>query len=102
MANASQSNRVVALRNEPAWSTSQSAGGANRVQAELGRALKEFFGFIKPVQSNLRSMTSAEPHGGDIEAVSRDLDTALATLKRSVASAVKTHKHDKKKDLSMV
>lgn len=72
---------------------SNSAG--NRAQAELGRALKEFFGDIKPVQQNLKFIHKVEPPSNNLQDVARDLDKALKNLKSAVSAAVQMHKEDR-------
>nr|CAB3259102.1 kinesin-like protein KIF28P [Phallusia mammillata] len=66
-----------------------------RVQAELGRALKEFFGDIRPVQHNLKIIHQRAPPNGDLKALSRDLDEALTNLRSAVALAVQIHKEER-------
>nr|XP_039259783.1 kinesin-like protein KIF28P isoform X1 [Styela clava] len=99
-------------------SSSAASQGNNNVQAELGRALKRYFGDIKPIQSQMQYLLSSEmppeparsKHGSvkgdsydrlrsfadvrqkDIDQLSEGFNKALLTLKSSVAATVRARK----------
>ena len=77
----------------------------NRVQVELGKALKTFFADVKHIQKDLREMSLEEcGHENDlaITMISQNLDNVVGTLKSGVATAVRIHKMERRVSLGNV
>ena len=70
---------------------------ANKVQAEMGRALKSFFSEVKHIQNDLRDISSSDSElaNRQVLEVSQNLDHLLIGLKGRVSTAIRNHKLEK-------
>jgi len=87
------------------FSIEEKIPATNRVQVELGKALKTFFADVRHIQKDLREFSFDEcGHGssGQIVQISQNLDHVLGTLKSGVSSAVRIHKMDRRASLGNV